>query len=183
MNFVSDQQAKSQGTIMFKVIPITERPVHNQTMVINHHLYLSHSWTSCFPLLQTKYRLNKHTCLVLALRAGHGGLQPSSGPDHPLCRRRYELQKRWRPGDRGPDRRPLVAGQETAQQHILRRPHPLHQPAETVSMSLMALHIEDVIFLMCFPLLQGFFLYFIDIHCSLVLLWREMISYSLLFCE
>ncbi|XP_073351570.1 MAGUK p55 subfamily member 4 [Pagrus major] len=26
-------QAKSQGTIMFKVIPITERPVHNQTML------------------------------------------------------------------------------------------------------------------------------------------------------
>lgn len=42
MNFVSDQQAKSQGTIMFKVIPITERPVHNQTMVINHHLHLPH---------------------------------------------------------------------------------------------------------------------------------------------
>lgn len=115
MNFVSNQQAKSQGTIMFKVIPITERPVHNQTMVISRHLYLPHSCTSCFPLLKTKYHLNKRACLVLALRTGHGRLQPSSGPDHPLCGRRYELQKRGRPGDRGPDRRPLVAGQETAQ--------------------------------------------------------------------
>ena len=183
MNFVSNQQAKSQGTIMFKVIPITERPVHNQTMVIYHHLHLPHSWTSCFPLLQTKYRLNKRTFLVLALRAGHGGLQPSPGPDHPLCRRRYELQKRGRPGDRGPDRRPLVAGQETAQQHILRRPHPLHQPAETVRMSLMTLYIEDV--------MSCFFLYYRDFYIY-IFYWYSLqpssavkrnFSHSLLFCE
>lgn len=28
-----DQQARSQGTIMFKVVPITERPVHQKMMV------------------------------------------------------------------------------------------------------------------------------------------------------
>lgn len=32
-SFSTNQQARSQGTIMFKVVPITERPVHNQTMV------------------------------------------------------------------------------------------------------------------------------------------------------
>lgn len=29
----TNQQARSQGTIIFKVVPITERPVHSQTMV------------------------------------------------------------------------------------------------------------------------------------------------------
>lgn len=136
--FATNQQARSQGTIMFKVVPITERPVHNQTMV-NHHLHLPHSFTSLFHTL----KLHFITPRLLALRAGHGRLQPPAGPDHPLRRRRHELQKRRRPGDRGPDGRPLVAGQETAQQHSLRRPHPLHQPAETVR--ILILFIEDVI--------------------------------------
>lgn len=35
---LSNQQTRSHGTIMFKVIPITERPIHNQTMV-NPTLY------------------------------------------------------------------------------------------------------------------------------------------------
>lgn len=43
----TNQQARSHGTIMFKVIPITERPVHNQTMVsllaqLNYYCLCSH---------------------------------------------------------------------------------------------------------------------------------------------
>jgi len=118
--FATNQQARSQGTIMFKVIPITERPVHNQTMVNHPHTH-THTHT--------------HTALTLlspALREAHGGLQPPAGPGHPLRRRWDELQKRRHPGDRGPDRRPLVAGQETAQQRGMRRPRPVGQLAETV---------------------------------------------------
>lgn len=66
------------------------------------------------------------------VRPSHGRLQPSAGPGHPLRRRRHELQERRHPGDRGPDGRSVVAGQEAAEQHGVRRAHPLHQPAETV---------------------------------------------------
>lgn len=121
--FLSNQQARSQGTIVFKVIPITERPVHNQTMV-GHGLCL-------ILLLYVKHRYQLTFC-VSAVRPRHGRLQPPAGPGHPLRRRRHELQERRHPGDRGPDGRSVVAGQEAAQHRGLRRPHPLRQPAEKV---------------------------------------------------
>lgn len=111
--------------------------------------HLPHSFT-CLFALKLHFIIINLTRLASALRARHDRLQPAAGPDHPLRRRRYELQERWRPGDRGPDGRPLVAGQETAQQHRLRRPHPLHQPAETVSWVLWRCH---------FFLFTGIFLY------------------------
>lgn len=141
-SFSTNQQARSRGTIMFKVVPITDRPVHNQTMV---------SASFCFSHIEAKCRHHELTGLVAALHAGHGGLQPAPRPQHPLRRRRHELQKRWRPGDRGPDGRPLVAGQETAQRHRLRRPRPLHQPAETVGnqSSFILLTFSRCVFFIC----------------------------------
>lgn len=91
---------------------------HSSIIIASVHIKNIHPYYVCFSLL--------------AIRTGHDWLQPSAGPGHPLRRCRHELQKRWHPGNCGPDRCPLVAGKETTQQHSMCWPHPLHQPPQTV---------------------------------------------------
>ncbi|CAG10306.1 unnamed protein product, partial [Tetraodon nigroviridis] len=106
------QQARALGSIMFKVVPITERPVHrHMTVGAARRQGSAH-------LSRPQGRLGAPP----AVRAGHGQLQPPAGPHHPVCRRRRGLRERRHPGDRGPERRPLVAGPEAARPRRLRRP-------------------------------------------------------------
>lgn len=76
-----NQQARSQGTIMFKVVPITERPVHQKMMVGRPPRQLLQSAHS---IIVTPFSTGSS-----AVRPGHGELQPAAGPDHPVCRRRH----------------------------------------------------------------------------------------------
>lgn len=91
----TNQQARSQGTIIFKVVPITEQPVHRQTMVslqiCPHHVGLGSP--AHFPFV----------FVCAAVRAGYGRLLPPARPRHSLRRCRRELQARRHPGDRGPE--------------------------------------------------------------------------------
>lgn len=61
-----NQQARSQGTIMFKVVPITERPVHHQMMVGRPPHQLLHS---TYSIIVTHFSTDSS-----AVRPGYGEL-------------------------------------------------------------------------------------------------------------
>lgn len=69
---------------------------------------------------------------TVAVCASHGGLQPSPGPWHPLRGRWHGFQEGQPAGDSGPDRCPLVAGEETAMQLNMCWTHPLGLLAQEV---------------------------------------------------